>query len=158
MERSLTAMINHFNNMTKHISKDKKFVIIITFSLMAVCLQGTMIHAAFAVTSGFNNETGLSNIQIISNISLVTKILAKNLENHLQKAGAILNVTSKLPQVRNVSFAHLLNQTLTTLHGIPQGADIEKRQVGKNILASNRDLFEILFIMPNGDMYVSEPY
>lgn len=158
MERSLTAMINHFNNMTKHMSKDKKFVIIITFSLMAVGLQGTMIHAVFAVTSGFNNATGSSNTQKINDISLVSKILAKNLENHLQKAGAIINITSKLPQVRNVSFAHLLNQTLKTLHGIPQGADIEKRQIGENILASNSDLFEILFIMPNGDIYVSEPY
>lgn len=159
MERSLTAMINHFNNMTKHISQDKKFVIIITFSLMAlVGLQGTMIHAVFAVTSGFSNATGSSNTQKISDISLVTKILAKNLENHLQKAGAIINITSKLPQVRNVSFAHLLNQTLKTLHGIPQGTDIEKRQIGENILASNSDLFEILFIMPNGDIYISEPY
>ena len=57
------------------------------------------------------------------------------LENHLQKAGAILNVTSKLPQVRNVPYANLLNQTLKTLHGIPQYADMEKRQVAKNMIA-----------------------
>jgi hypothetical protein len=49
--------------------------------------------------------------------------VAKNLENHIQKAGAILEVTSKLPQVRNMSYVHLLNQTLNTLHGIPQYAD-----------------------------------
>jgi hypothetical protein len=53
--------------------------------------------------------------------NLITNILAKNLENHFQKAGAILEITSKLPQVRNVPFAHLLNQTLRTEHGIPQG-------------------------------------
>jgi hypothetical protein len=65
--------------------------------------------------------------------NLFTNILAKNLEDHLKKAGAILDITSKLPQVRNVPYAHLLNQTLNTLHGIPQYADTEKRQVAKNI-------------------------
>jgi hypothetical protein len=51
--------------------------------------------------------------------------LAKNLENRIQKAGAILEITSKLPQVRDAPYADLLNQTLTTLHGIPQQAEIE---------------------------------
>ena len=84
--------------------------------------------------------------------------MAKNLENRIQKAGAILEITSKLPQVRDVPYAHLLNQTLNTLHGIPQYADIEKRQVVKNILSSNNDLYEIFFVMPNGNMYFLEPY
>jgi co-chaperonin GroES (HSP10) len=84
--------------------------------------------------------------------------LAKNLEYHLQKAGAILEITSKLPQVRDVPYANLLNQTLSTLHGIPQDADIEKRQVAKNIVVSNSDLRDVFFIMPNGDAYLFEPY
>jgi cache domain-containing protein len=84
--------------------------------------------------------------------------LAKNLENHIQKAGAIVEITSKLPQVRDTSYAHLLNQTLSTLHGIPLYVDTEKRQVAKNIIASNSDLYKIYFIMPNGDMYFLEPY
>ena len=41
------------------------------------------------------------------------------------------------------SYAHLLNQTLSTLHGIPRYADTEKRQVAKNIIASNSDLYKI---------------
>jgi len=35
---------------------------------------------------------------------------------------------------------------------------MEKRQVAKNIMASNSDLYKIFFIMPNGDMYLLEPY
>ncbi len=69
-----------------------------------------------------------------------------------------LNITSKLSQVRNISFAHLLNQTLETLHGIPQGADVEKRQIAKDIISSDSDLYENFFIMRNGDMYILEPY
>src|SRR5919108_2117325 len=147
-------------------SKDKTFmIIIITFSLMAIILgsQGIAAHhrgvlAATTTTSNINSnnvtDSNLKNIQENN----ITKILAKNLENHIQKAGAILEITSKLPQVRNVSYAHLLNQTLSTLHGIPQYADIQKRQIAKNIIASNSDLYKIYFILPNGDMYFLEPY
>ena len=102
------------------------------------------------------NSTDSNSIQ--NNISLITNILAKNLENRIQKAGAILEITSKLPQVRDVPYAQLLNQTLNTLHGIPQYADIEKRQLVKNILSSNNDLYEIFLLMPNGNMYFLEPY
>jgi cache domain-containing protein len=52
----------------------------------------------------------------------------------------------------------LLNQTLSTLNGIPQHSDIEKRHLAKNIISSNSDLYEIFLVMPNGDMYFLEPY
>jgi len=103
-----------------------------------------------------DNSTDSNSIQ--NNISLITNILAKNLENRIQKTGAILEMTSRLPQVRDVPYAQLLNQTLNTLHGIPQYADIEKRQLVKNILSSNNDLYEIFLLMPNGNMYFLEPY
>jgi hypothetical protein len=141
--------------------KDKTFIIAtIAFSLMVIIilgLQGTAIHRVLAAMSDLNNITGSSSTQKNNNI-LFTKILAKNLENRLQKTEAILEVTSKLPEVRNVSYAHLLNQTLNTLHGIPQYADIEKRQLVDNIIASNSDLYEIFLVMPNGNMYLLEPY
>jgi len=110
-----------------------------------------------------NNNTGNSNstnfaATTSASDSLITDILAKNLEDHLNKAGSILEITSKLPQVRNASYAHLLNQTLNTLNGIPEYADTEKRQVAKSIVASNSDLREVFFVMPNGDAYLFEPY
>src|SRR5215831_19621806 len=127
-------------------SKHKQFIIIIAFSLMVVILglQGTAMKRASAATSDLRNIIG-SNISEKNNNILLTKILAKNLENHLQKLGAIVEITSKLPQVRNIPYAHLLNQTLNTLHGIPLYADTEKRQVAKNIIASNSDLYKIYF-------------
>jgi len=123
-------------------------------------IQGLVVQRgvlAITTASGINNMTDSNSKNIQKNI-LLRKILAINLENHLQKAGAILEITSKLPQVRNVSYAHLLNQTLNTLHGIPQYADIEKRQIAKNILSSNSDFQIVIFIMPNGDIYFDEPY
>ncbi|HKQ21932.1 MAG TPA: cache domain-containing protein, partial [Nitrososphaeraceae archaeon] len=34
----------------------------------------------------------------------------------------------------------------------------EKRQIVKNILSSNNDLYEIFLLLPNGNMYFLEPY
>jgi len=98
------------------------------------------------------------NPENIQNKTLITKILAKSLENYIQNAGAVLNMTSQLQQIRVVPLGLMLNQTLTTLHGIPQDADIEKRLVAQNILSSYKDFQIIIFMMPNGDIYLDEPY
>lgn len=86
---------------------------------------------------------------------LVARVLSNNLENRLQAAGSILNVTGQLPQVRDTSYAHLISEAL---HGIPQDADIEKRTIAQNILSSHKDFQIIIFLMPNGDIYLDEPY
>jgi hypothetical protein len=130
-------------------------VMVIILGLQGIAVQRSVLAAA---SSDMSNNVATDDSKNIQNNILFTKIVAKNLENHIQKAGAILEVTSKLSQVRNMSYANLLNQTLSTLHGIPQYADKEKRQVAKNIIDSNSDLYKIYFIMPNGDMYFLEPY
>jgi hypothetical protein len=123
-------------------------------ALTAVVI-GVIISAMTTTTTTHALTQTKNNTQ---SVITITRLLANSLENHVEKAGAILNVTSKLPQVRNVSFAHLLNQTLITLHGIPKDADIQKRQVAQNILSNYKDLQIIIFIMPNGDIYFDEPY
>jgi Cache domain len=132
--------------------------IILSLDIGTVNIQDKFFEPSSAQADISTNYNTTDSNSIQNNISLITNILAKNLENRIQKAGAILEITSKLPQVRDVPYAHLLNQTLNTLHGIPQYADIEKRQIVKNILSSNNDLYEIFLLMPNGNMYFLEPY
>ena len=125
------------------------------FTLMLITSTFAMqIQLAYAQVN-INNTTNSNNSQ---NNILIANILTKNLENRIQKAGAILEITSKLPQVRDAPYANLLNQTLTTLHGIPQQADIEKRKLAQDILIADKDLEVIFSLMPNGDMYMEEPY
>lgn len=102
-------------------------------------------------------NNAIKSIDLQNNI-LIAALLAKNLENHFEKAGVIMNITSELPRVRNLTYANLLNQTLDTLHGIPQNMDIQKRDVAKSILSSESNFFKIFFILSNGDMYLLEPY
>jgi hypothetical protein len=141
--------------------KDSVILLALISSLAGVAFMTTMspcyINGITSRASITNNNNTTTTITTTTN-NLIENILAKNLENHLQKAGAILEITSKLPQIRNVSYAHLFNQTLKRLHGIPQYVDMEKRQIAKNIIASNSGLYKIFFIIPNGDMYFLEPY
>jgi co-chaperonin GroES (HSP10) len=143
--------------------KDSAILLIFSIACMALATISYPNYTNAVINNNNTSNNKNDNSTIIGATTTATKnlfvnILAKNLEDHLKKAGAILDITSKLPQVRNVPYAHLLNQTLNTLHGIPQYADTEKRQVAKNIVVSNSDLRDVFFIMPNGDAYLFEPY
>jgi predicted PurR-regulated permease PerM len=105
--------------------KDSVLLLALISSLAGVAFMTTIspcyingVTNKASITTNNNNTTTATATN-----NFITNILAKNLEDHLQKAGAILEITSKLPQIRNVSYAHFLNQTL---HGIPQSADMEE--------------------------------
>jgi hypothetical protein len=119
----------------------------------------TVTSASKAIAPA-NNSSSTRTLTLANNTqsTVITKLLSNNLQNRLQEAGAVLEITSKLPQVNNTSFAHLLNQTLTTLHGIPKDADIQKRRIAQDILSNYKDFQVITFIMPNGNIYIAEPY
>src|SRR5919197_5841813 len=74
-----------------------------------------------------NNNTTTLGSKVLN-----IKLLANNLENTLNKSAAILEITSKFPEVRKVSFASSINNTL---HGIPKDTDLAKRKVAQDILS-----------------------
>ncbi|HSA74779.1 MAG TPA: cache domain-containing protein [Candidatus Nitrosocosmicus sp.] len=121
-------------------------------------VQQTFTDTINSMNQGQGNTTTTVDPESIQNNTIIAKILAKSLENYIQNAGAVLNITSQLPQVREVPLMEVLNQTLTTLHGIPQDADIQKRLIAQYILSSYKDFQIVIFVMPNGDIYLEEPY
>ena len=148
----------------KSYNRKKDSAILVIFTVACIGLA-TISHPNHidALNNSMNNNTGNSNRTIfaattIAADNLITNILAKNLEDHLKQAGALLEITSKLPQVRNVSYAHLLNQTLKTLHGIPENSDVDKREIAHDILSNDKDFGVIFFLKANGDVYMVEPY
>jgi hypothetical protein len=90
--------------------------------------------------------------------AMTVSLLADNLENRLNKSVAILEITSKLPEVKNPTYASSLNQTLRTLHGIGKDLDIQKRKVAQNILSADKDFETIFFLMPNSNIYAGAIY
>jgi C4-dicarboxylate-specific signal transduction histidine kinase len=85
----------------------------------------------------------------------IVNILANDLETRINKSGAILEITSRLPEVKSTPFANSINPEL---HGIPRDMDLPKRKVAQDILETDKDFEVIYFLMPNGDMYLEEPY
>ena len=96
-----------------------------------------------------------NNATTLGSKILNIKLLADNLENRLNKSAAILEITSKLPEVRKVSFGSSINNTL---RGIPKDTDLAKRNVAQGILSKYNDFRVIALLMPNGNMYMEEPY
>jgi hypothetical protein len=103
--------------------------------------------------SVIQNKTAESTIS--ADKGLWVKLLAYDLENRLNNSAAILEISGELPQVKNTSYASSISPEL---HGIPIDLDIAKRKVAYDILASDKDLQIISFLMPNGDVYLVEPY
>ncbi len=56
-----------------------------------------------------------------------------------------------LPQVGNAKYADKIN---SSLHGIANDIDIEKRNIADAILKADDDFAGISFLLPNGDMYI----
>ncbi len=104
------------------------------------------------------NETEIAEKEIIDahqKNSIVVNILANDLETRINKSGAILEITSRLPEVKSAPFA---NSITPGLHGIPRDMDLPKRKVAQDILDIDKDFEVVYFLMPNGDMYLEEPY
>src|SRR5215208_4765524 len=132
--------------------------IILSLDIGTVNIQDMFFETASAQV--FNNtgsviQNNTAESTMPTDRSLLVKLLADDLENRLNKSAAILEITGELPQVKNTSYASSIS---SELHGIPKDLDIAKRKVAQDILASDTDLQLIFFLMPNGDMYIEEPY
>ncbi len=124
--------------------------------LTAVMVSG---HAS-ATTAAANTLAGLNQTEAEERAmdayqNPIVNILANELETRINKSGAILEITSTLPEVNSAPFASSISPEL---HGIPRDADMPKRQVAQDILDTDKDFEVIYFLMPNGDMYLVEPY
>jgi len=102
------------------------------------------------------NQTSKINESSISHLDDRLTLLSEVLENKIQKAASILETLSIVPEVYKIPFADKIN---STLKGISEDTDMAKRQIARNILSKfSDDLVSVLFLMPNGDVYLYEPY
>jgi Cache domain len=137
----------------------------IMFAIPALLFLMTLItssHLSYssspsALTNSSDNEGELftTDADIMAYSDSIASILAHALETKINKSGAILEITSKLPEVKSTPFASSISPEL---HGISEDLDIQKRKVAQDILAADKDFQVIFFLMPNGDVYFVEPY
>ena len=82
--------------------------------------------------------------------------LSDIIENRIGKAAAILELTSRLPEMREPPQLVLFTPDSK---GIPENADLEKRKIGGETLSKYLEEFvSFLFLTPNGTVYLLEPF
>jgi hypothetical protein len=68
---------------------------------------------------------------------------------------SLLEITASQPSVMSMPYSDQINDAI---HGIGVGEDNEKRDVAKRVLYVKNDLDAVFFTLPNGDIYLIEPY
>jgi cache domain-containing protein len=129
-----------------------------TITIGAVLFLGMItVLSTFIVNqiSSFSNEVKStdSSANVIEN---ELNLLSNNIENRIEKAVTTLENTSNLSDMREPLQLSLFSPVYK---GIPQNADLNRRQIGQEILTKFPDDFvSFLFQMPNGSVYLVEPY
>ncbi len=136
------------------------YAVILLGVLAIPLLTAVMVSGHASTTAATNTLADLNQTEAAERATDVyqnpiVNILANELETRINKSGAILEITSRLPELNSAPFASSISPEL---HGIPRDADMPKRQVAQDILDTDKDFEVIYFLMPNGDMYFVEPY
>lgn len=112
-------------------------------------------------TLAINQNTSLSNeaksvVTPVKEADNKLILLSDVIESRLEKAAAILEFTSRLPEMREPLLLDLFSPASK---GIPENADLERRQIVQEILSKYPEEFvSLLFLMPNGTVYLLEPF
>jgi hypothetical protein len=93
--------------------------------------------------------------QILQNKNNTLIVLASIIEDELNQAIDILNITARDPAVSNTLYA---NNISTKYMGIPEDQDVSKRLVAKEIMMIDKDFENVYFLLSNGNVYIGEPY
>jgi hypothetical protein len=126
--------------------------------LKTVTQIGTATATKRPQLSSDQNHTLVETAKIIegnNNMSIILKLLSNIIETRINKSSSLLELTSKLPEVTNVSYANMITEKFM---GIPQNLDLQKRGIARDILEKNEDIASIFFVIPKGDTYIGEPY
>ena len=94
-------------------------------------------------------------IQSSNNSKVLLQLLANSFENRINEAASLLELTSKLPQVRNTQHISSISEEFM---GIPENLDLEKRKIAQYILKQDKNIASIFFLTPKGDIYIGEPF
>jgi len=131
-------------------------ILLVSITIAVVSVMHTISpQSSSAVYAQASNKNINSSLYDLASKGTLANILSNNLVNYLNESASIIKITSMIPDVSNAKFANKIN---SSLHGIADSDDVKKRQIADNILQHSDTLEAITFLMPNGDMYMEEPY
>ena len=108
----------------------------------------------------FDNSTQLSNYfqgLPVNHTEKFTMLIlfADLIHDKLSNIVDTLEISSRDESLKNVPF---IKNVSSDHNGIHSTLDLDKRNLAKDILQRNKDIASIFFVLPNGDIYMGEPY
>ena len=85
-------------------------------------------------------------------------LLSKVFQKEIEKISGIIELVSNSPEFQVLTYNNVSEQFMNTYHGIPENEEIQKRYIFKNVMTISPSIAGLFFLLPNGDMYVEEPY
>src|ERR671911_98354 len=125
---------------------------IIAISIILFSTNSPSISSIYAQDNqNYNNINENNNSSfLINELENIKNIL----ESKVTKLATALQIASSLPQILQPPDINLVDPKVK---GIPEDADIEKREIAK-ILLDQFELSSIDFLLNNGDIYFDEPF
>ena len=123
-----------------------------------MCVFSLMVQHVLA--KQFNNYSQESNYLQEHPVNITDKftilvLFASLIKDKISNIVDILEISSKDKALMNVPF---IKNVSSEYNGISSSLDLDKRNLGKDILQRNKDLASIFFVLPNGDIYLGEPF
>jgi cache domain-containing protein len=78
-----------------------------------------------------------------------------DVESRIDRSVRAMQTTSELPEVKSTDYIGLIDEAQM---GIPEDADVEKREVARQLISEHPEIASIFFLTPSGDIYIGEPY
>jgi len=127
-------------------------------STVALCLYPIMTKDSTALdfdnrsqTSDYLNKLPLNSTDKFTILNLFANLL----DSKISIAVDDLEISSRDETLKEVQF---LKNVSSNYNGIHSTLDLDKRNLAKDILQRNTDIASIFFVLPNGDIYLGEPY
>lgn len=122
-------------------------------SIAIVFLTSSLLFNPNIFSYSQENKTLYDNQQIL-NIYLLSKVFEKEIE----KISNVVELVDNSPDFQILKYKSIPQQYMNTSHGIPENEELEKRSIFKSVMEINPSVSGLFFLLPNGDMYVEEPY
>ncbi|MDE1829280.1 MAG: sensor histidine kinase [Thaumarchaeota archaeon] len=113
--------------------------------------------AALLIIIGFYTQDQIrqSTNTVKEERSILINQLADRMGLRISEAITILQIASKNDHMTNPVNASSVN---ANLHGIPENVDTERRKIMHDIFETDNQFQNLLFVLPNGDVYINEPF
>ena len=124
---------------------------IIAINIILFSANSPNIYFIYAQDTQYSNNTNEKNALLLNELESIKNIL----KIKVTKLATALQIASSLPQTLQPPDINLID---LKIKGIPEDADIKKRNVAKILLDQFKEFSSIDFLLNNGDIYFDEPF